>query len=133
MNGRDLSPQEMIAEARRFLYPRRLGYENTAGSVACALVSASGRLYYGVCIDVSSGIGFCAEHSAIAAMITAGETAIARVVAVAEGGRVLPPCGRCREFMVQIDEGNLERTEVILGETQVVRLRDLLPYPYVEV
>lgn len=121
----------MIAEARRLLYPRQLGYGNTAGSVACALLSASGRLYYGVCIDVSSGIGFCAEHSAIAAMITAGETAIVRIVAVAEGGRVLPPCGRCREFMVQVDEGNLERTEVILGETQVVRLHDLLPFPCV--
>nr|WP_322806616.1 cytidine deaminase [Thermanaerothrix sp.] len=131
MSERDLSPAEMIAEARRLLYPRQLSFGNTAGSVACALLSASGRLYYGVCIDVSSGIGFCAEHSAIAAMITAGETAIARIVAVAEDGRVLPPCGRCREFMAQVDEGNLERTEVILGEKQVVRLRDLLPFPYV--
>jgi cytidine deaminase len=26
------------------------------------------ELYLGVCIDISSGIGFCAEHSAIAAM-----------------------------------------------------------------
>lgn len=90
MSEHDLSPAEMSAAARRLLYPRQLGYGNTAGAVACALLSASGRLYYGVCIDVSSGIGFCAEHSAMAAMITAGETAIARIVAVAEDGRVLP-------------------------------------------
>ena len=36
----------------------------------------------GVCIDVSSGIGFCAEYAAVAAMITAGESEIDTIVAV---------------------------------------------------
>jgi hypothetical protein len=70
------------------------------------------------------------EHAAIAAMVTAGEYQIARIVAVwrDEQGRlyVLPPCGRCREFIRQIDPVNLD-TEVVLGLNQSALLRDLLP------
>ncbi len=128
-----LTSQEMIDLARSKLNPRQLSGDNSAGGVACALLSAGGNLYYGVCIDVGSGIGFCAEHSAIGAMITAGETSIARIVAVCEGNIVLPPCGRCREFMYQIDNTNLENTEVILGRDKVVKLKALLPHPYDEV
>ena len=82
---------------------------------------------------ISDGIGFCAEHAAIGAMITAGESRIAQIVAVCEGDIVLPPCGRCREFMYQIDSANLGETEVILGAENVVKLKDLLPHPYDEV
>jgi cytidine deaminase len=39
---------------------------------------------------------------------------------------VLPPCGRCREFIRQIDEGNLD-TEVILGKDEASKLKELLP------
>jgi cytidine deaminase len=41
--------------------------------VGCALVTDKNNLYLGVCIDTGSSIGFCAEHSAIAAMVTTGE------------------------------------------------------------
>ena len=124
---------EMIERAKAALRPRELYLGNSAGDVACALLSSKGNLYLGVCIDISSGIGFCAEHSAIAAMITAGETSIAKVVAVWGQGTVLPPCGRCRELMYEIDPANLECTEVILGEHSAVKLKDLLPHPYHEV
>jgi cytidine deaminase len=129
----DLSNYEMIRMARDVLNPRRLALGNTAGDVACALLSASGKLYFGVCIDISSGIGFCAEHAAIAALITAGESKIDKIVAVWGEDKVLPPCGRCREFMYEIDEANYANTEVILGEYTSVKLKDLLPHPYHEV
>ncbi len=125
--------QQMIEKAKSVLRPRKLSNDNSAGDVACALLSSEGNLFFGVCIDIGSGIGFCAEHSAIAAMITAGETRIAQIVAVWGDGVVLPPCGRCREFMYQIDSMNYEDTDVILGENQVVRLKELLPHPYDEV
>jgi cytidine deaminase len=128
-----LSNGELIQKAIAYLNPRELSLGNTAGGVACALISSSGRLYYGVCIDIGSGIGFCAEHSAIAAMITAGESQITKIVAVWGEGTVLPPCGRCREFMYEIDKENLQVTEVVLGENWTVKLKDLLPHPYHEV
>jgi cytidine deaminase len=129
----ELSNRELIEKARTVLKPRELFQENSAGDVACALLSSKGNLYLGVCIDISSGIGFCAEHSAIAAMITAGESGISKIVAVWGENTVLPPCGRCRELMYQIDETNLNSTDVILGTNTVVKLRDLLPHPFHEV
>ncbi len=127
-----MTNQELIEQARRVLNPREI-YMAKAGDVACALRTANGHIYLGVCLDVGSGIGFCAEHSAIAAMITAGETRIATIVAVWGENTILPPCGRCRELMYEIDEANFETTEVILGEQTVVKLKDLLPHPYNEV
>ena len=104
--------------------------ERLFGDVASTLVTADGNVYSGVCIDTSSGTGFCAEHAAIAAMVTAGEYRIARIVAVwkDEGGTtfVLPPCGRCREFIRQIHPDNID-TEVVLSRDEAVPLRDLLP------
>jgi cytidine deaminase len=128
-----LTTEELIEKAKTVLHPRELYLGNRAGDVACALQSVAGNLYLGVCLDIGSGIGFCAEHSAIAAMITVGETAIARIVAISADGKILPPCGRCRELMYEIDPANLDSTEVILDIEKSVRLKELLPHPYHEV
>ena len=130
---KELTNLQMIEQAKTVLRPRKLSNHNSAGDVACALLSSAGNLYLGVCIDIASGIGFCAEHSAIAAMITAGEHGISKIVAVWGDGVVLPPCGRCREFMYQIDSSNLINTDIILSEDRAVKLKDLLPHPSDEV
>jgi cytidine deaminase len=66
-------------------------------------------------------------------MVTGGEQSIRKIVAVLADGTVLPPCGRRREFMRQVDTGNMDRTEVLLGRNKAVRLRELLPHPSDEV
>jgi cytidine deaminase len=122
---------ELIAEAAAVISPRMVE-DRLVGDVGCALITERGSVYKGVCIDTGSGTGFCAEASAIAAMVTAGESRIHRIVAVwkDENGKLflLSPCGRCREFIRQMDEGNLD-TEVILGRDRVVPLRELFPHP----
>lgn len=123
------STDDLIAAAAAVLNPHRAG-DRLFGDVGAALDTVGGNRHLGVCIDTASGTGFCAEHAAIAAMVTAGEYAIARIVAVwrDDDGRlyVLPPCGRCREFIRQIDEHNIG-TEVVLGRDRVVPLAELLP------
>lgn len=117
----------LIERAKSVIRPRQIQNGFMVGEVGCALLSESGNVYLGVCIDTASGMGFCAEHSAIAAMVTAGELRIQRIVAVLGDGEILPPCGRCREFMLQIHADNLE-TDVILGVGKTLKLRELLPY-----
>lgn len=124
---KQLENDELIRQAQSVLGLRNLTNNSTAGSVASALQTKGGSLYLGVCIDVMSGIGFCAEHSAIAAMITAGESEISKIVAIKTGDVVLLPCGRCREFMHQVDATNYEGTQVILDEKESIKLKDLLP------
>ncbi len=122
--------EELIRAAEATLNPHAVD-GRLLGNVAAALVTTGGNRYLGVCIDTGSGTGFCAEHAAVAAMVTSREYRVARIVAVwrDETGRlyVLPPCGRCREFIRQIDVFNLD-TEVVLGRERSVRLRELLPH-----
>jgi cytidine deaminase len=68
----------------------------SAASVGAALRTTSGAIYTGVCIDLACGIGFCAEHAAIAEMLKHREVEIDAIVAV-NNSWILPPCGRCRE------------------------------------
>jgi cytidine deaminase len=126
----DVPNMMLIERAATVVRPRKIG-AYLVGDVGAALLSDGGNVYTGVCLDISSGIGFCAEHSAIAAMVTAGEYRIQKIVAVwkDESGQVciVAPCGRCREFMRQIHAENLA-TEVIMERDRVVRLAELLPY-----
>lgn len=93
--------------------------------MGAALLTADGNVYTGICFDLPSGLGFCAEVAAIAQMLTNRETVIKTIVAATENG-FLPPCGRCRETMIQVDARNFD-TRVIVGEAQEVSLSDLLP------
>ena len=113
--------------AKAVLKPRRLSSSAEAGSVGAALESESGQVYVGVCIDTASSLGFCAEHAAAAAMITAGENRVVKMVAVDWDGSVLAPCGRCREFIIQLHPDNFN-AEVMVNATTVVALSELLPY-----
>lgn len=104
----------------------QLREEFSAGSVGAAILTAQGKIYTGICIDLASGLGFCAEVAAIAEMLKARETHIRAVVAVSDEGEILPPCGRCRETIAQIDPRNLDCV-VILEKDKEVPLKELLP------
>lgn len=119
--------EQLIRRAQAVVAPRRLSAAAEAGSVGAALLSEGGIVYVGVCIDAACSVGFCAEHAAAAAMITAGEQRIVKMVAVGSRGEILPPCGRCREFIYQIHEDNVA-TKVMVQRGVVVTLLDLLPY-----
>lgn len=118
---------ELYDLAIKTLNPKKLSKNSYAGSVAASILSESGRVYTGVCIDTPCSIGFCAEHSAIAAMVTAGENRIIKLIAVYKDGTILPPCGRCREFISQIHDDNY-KCEVMVKKDTVVIMDDLLPY-----
>lgn len=122
---KQLSNEQLIQKAKSIVRPKEISEGVATGDVGCALLSENNNLYLGVSIHACCGVGFCAEHSAIAAMVTNGEYRIKKIVALSNGG-IMPPCGRCRELMSQIDEENWN-TEIILRKNKVVRLRDLLP------
>lgn len=121
-----MTHEELVQKAKEITKLNKLSDEAIAGEVGSALVTDKGNVYLGVSIHASCGIGFCAEHSAIASMITQGESRIDKIVALDSGGRILPPCGRCREMIVQVNHQNIE-TEVILGKNKILKIKDLLP------
>ncbi len=100
-----------------------------AGGVATAILSASGKIYTGVCIDTCSTLGICAERNAIFNMITNGEQEIQKVLAVMSDGKTGAPCGASRELMVQLMPDNYKEIEIMLDYQveKIVTLGELTP------
>ena len=118
--------EKLYQIACKTLNPRQLSQNAFAGAVAAALLTDQRSVYTGVCIDTPCSMGFCAEHAAVAAMITAGENRITKLVAVTEGGKIVAPCGRCREFICQIHDDN-GKCEVLLDGGIIMTMEILLP------
>lgn len=121
--------EELYHKALSVLNPRELSEHAQAGSVAAAILTDGGNVYTGVNIDTACSMGFCAEHAAAAAMVTQGENHVVKMVAVGRSGNIMPPCGRCREFISQLHGDNLA-TEVMVDNDVVVTIRDLLPHDW---
>lgn len=116
---------KLIAIARSLVGNISLSAGNSVGSVGAALLTAKNNVYSGICLDYVCGLGFCAEHAAVAEMLKHRETEIIKIVAVRE--EVLPPCGRCRELILLTNPAN-SNTQVIISDDRTVKLADLIPY-----
>jgi cytidine deaminase len=125
MSGSDYSA--LIALAREVARPIYPSEDCQAGTVGAVIVSSSDKAYTGVCLDFACSLGFCAEHAAIAEMLKNHESEISHVVAVTHEGEVLPPCGRCREMMWQLNKAN-KSAVVVLGAYEDRPLSELLPF-----
>ena len=67
---------EMYQAAKAVQNGRELSDDVSAGGVSAAVLSASGKIYVGVCVDTCSALGICAERNALFHMITNGEQEI---------------------------------------------------------
>jgi cytidine deaminase len=121
-----MTDTELVNIAANLAVEFRPSEDCIAGSVAAALVTTAGHVYSGISIDTACSLGFCAEHSAVAEMLKSRESEIETIVAVKSVGRILSPCGRCRELLWQVNANNA-KTRVILGSRTVTTLAELLP------
>ena len=119
---------ELYQKARAVQNDRTVSPFIEAGGVAAAILTKSGKVYLGVCIDTCSGLGMCAERNAMANMLTHGESEIDKVVAVMPDGRVGSPCGACREFFMQLALEN-KNMEIMTDydKREIITLEKLIP------
>lgn len=123
---KSISAEKLIEEAHNVLGEYTLSHPDfSAASVGAALLTTQGNIYTGINIEIACGIGFCAEHSAIAEMLKNRETQIEMIVAV-NSESIIPPCGRCRELLFQVDNKNIH-TKVYLSKEKYMTLDKLLP------
>ncbi len=120
---------EMYKAAKAVQGERVISRYVTCGEVAAAILSRSGKIYTGVCIDTCSTLGICAERNAIFNMITCGEQEIDKVLAILPDGSTGAPCGACRELMVQLMPDTYKEIEIMLDYSsgRTVRLGDITP------
>ena len=115
--------------AKQVQNERKISDYIDAGGVAAAILSSSGKIYTGVCIDTCSTLGICAERNAIFNMITNGESIIQKVIAIMPDGKTGAPCGACRELMVQLMPKTYQGIEIMMDYEigKVVTLGTLTP------
>ena len=121
---------EMYKAAKEVFNARRISDYFTCGEVSAAVLSKSGRIYTGVCIDTCSTLGICAERNAIFNMITNGEQEIDKVICIMPDGKIGgAPCGACRELMVQLMPKTYGEIEIMMDfdSGRIMKMRDLCP------
>ena len=120
---------ELYNAAKKVLNPRKISSIIEAGGVSAALETESGKIYVGVCVDSACRLGICAERNAIFNMITNGEYKIKKIIAINSEGKVIPPCGACRELMSQLMPSDYKKIEIMLDyeKCKIVTLGDLTP------
>lgn len=120
----------LLTEAKKLAKKRILNEYASCGHVGCALLTKSGNIYTGICIDSNCSLGNCAEYAAIAEMLKHNESEIDKIVAYAAKGKIYSPCGRCRELIRMVNTSNLD-TKVMVSEDKICKLKDLLPEMYI--
>ncbi len=115
---------DIIAAARAAMARAYAPYSRF--KVGAAVRGASGRLYAGCNVENAAyPQGWCAEASAIAAMVMAGETCIVEAAVMGGGEAPCTPCGGCRQKLHEFAGGDLPihvcgpeglRRTVTLGE-----------------
>lgn len=120
---------ELYNAAKAVQNPRQISDYVSGGEVSAAILSKSGKIYTGVCIDTCSTLGICAERNAIFNMITNGENEFTKVVAIIPNGKQGAPCGACRELMVQLMPKTYKDIEILMDyETErITKLGDITP------
>ena len=113
--------EELYNAARAVQCGRRISEYVEAGGVAAAVLSDSGKIYTGACVDTACTLGICAERN--------GEHRISKVIAIMPDGNSGAPCGSCRELMTQLMPEDYRNIEIMIDYSagKVKTLGELTP------
>jgi len=100
--------------------------------VACCLLSDNGQYYVGCNVENASySLTLCAEASAIAQMIAAGEKKITEALILIDSIEACSPCGACRQRLIEFaDKDTPIHLATRAGIQQTLSLGTLLPHTF---
>ena len=120
--------QEALLEQARSIM--RLRGKPEWHTVGCAMRTRAGRVFSAVHLEAYVGrVAVCAEAIAIGMGAAEGDTTIAEIVAVDHSGKVVSPCGMCRELILDYSPGALAIVPSA-DELVAVPVAELLPSKY---
>ncbi len=122
--------QNMLTQARRAMEAAYAPYSKFP--VGAVVKGANGKFYAGCNVENAAyPQGWCAETSAIAAMIADGETRIVEVAVIGHGAALVTPCGGCRQRLREFaDEATPIHVCGPQGLRRTVTLGELLPLSF---
>jgi cytidine deaminase len=120
-------PAALFAAARNAMRQSHSPYSTFP--VGAAILSESGAIYSGCNIENAAfPEGWCAETSAIAHMVVAGDRRIVEIAVVSEKMPKITPCGGCRQRILEFGSAD---TRIHLcdanGVVESLTLAELLP------
>lgn len=99
--------------------------------VGAALQTADGSVVAGCNVENAAfPSGLCAERGAVMAAIAAGHRAFERLVIVTDAPEPTPPCGQCRQVLVEFAPALPVRSVAAGGRAADWTLDVLLPRPF---
>ena len=125
-----MTMDDLIEAARRVRENAHAPYSRY--KVGAAVRTASGKVFVGANVENASyGLALCAERSAIAGAIAAGETRLAAVAVITASSPPAAPCGMCRQVLAEFADDDLPVTLVNdAGERKDTTLGALLPHAF---
>lgn len=120
---------------RRALAVRHNAHAPYSGyQVGAAILVRSGSIFSGCNLENASyGLSLCAERSAVAEMVSKGESAPIAIVIVTRGPKPGTPCGMCRQVLAEFAGDELPIRLLVDGvpsATQETTLGALLPQAF---
>ncbi len=97
--------------------------------VGAAILDEQGVIHSGCNVENAAyPLGCCAEQSAVSHMIIGGGKQIKQILIVGRAGEACPPCGACRQIILEHGDGNtLVHLEAGAGHFSTRPLSALLP------
>jgi cytidine deaminase len=103
----------------------------TGVKVGAILRAKDGTEFPGCNIESPSGIFHtCAERTALVTALCAGHREFSHVVVVGDFHAPIPPCGYCRQALLEFAPGLRVIMATLSGESREALLEDLMPLAY---
>lgn len=117
----------LALQARDFAYAPYSGFK-----VGALIESSEGRRFTGCNIENSSyGLSICAERVALGKAISEGVRSFTRLAVIADTYSPLPPCGACRQVIIELCGEDLQVIMANLqGQVVTKTIKELLPSPF---